>query len=193
MTCGIYSIRATNHIYIGKSVNIEKRWHRHSWLLSHGKHLNKFLQAIVGKYGSDSLAFDVLQECESEQLNSLEVEWIKRYRSSETLEVINMTNGGTGGAPNFYSEETRRKMSESHKGRPATRGRTGQPHSEETRKKISDSNRDKPKTAEHKAKLAEAVRQYAMTHPNPRQGAVVSEETRQKIKDALRYRRERGL
>ena len=57
----------------------------------------------------------------------------------------------SGGKKDFkvpqVSEETRRKLSESHKGKPK---------SDETRRKMSEAKKGKPKTEDHKKKISES-------------------------------------
>jgi hypothetical protein len=78
----------------------------------------------------------------------------------------NMTNGGDGVSGAIISDETKRKLSEAHKGKT---------HSEETRRKISEAKKGKTHSEETKRKIGEA-------HKNP------SEETRRKIGEASKGR-----
>jgi len=78
----------------------------------------------------------------------------------------NMTNGGDGVSGGIISDETKRKLSEAHKGKT---------HSEETRRKISEAKKGKTHSEETKRKIGEA-------HKNP------SEETRRKIGEASKGR-----
>ena len=88
----------------------------------------------------------------------------------------NLTDGGEGGSfkGRTFSEESRKKMSESHKGIPLSeehrksmRGRPawnkGMPCSEETKRKISETNKG---------------------NPGPWEGKQLSEETKRKISEA---------
>lgn len=76
--CGIYCISTPNGSrYIGSSIKIERRWHEHRSNLRHGKHHSARLQAAWDKHGP-ALVFEVLQECEKHELNTLEQEWIDR-------------------------------------------------------------------------------------------------------------------
>ena len=125
--------------------------------------------------------------------------------------LINMTDGGDGRYGAKISEETRIKMSNSHKGKPGAR--TGYKNSDETREKIrqhflihGSPNKDKPKTEEHRRKISETLKKRAdnnwhgrkhseesiqkmrLSHGsgenNPRYGKKHSEETIQKMRES---------
>jgi group I intron endonuclease len=76
--CGIYKItnKVDNMSYIGQSINIEERWKRHKSMA--GKSELPLYRAFA-KYGINNFSFEVLQECQQEQLNDLETYWIKCY------------------------------------------------------------------------------------------------------------------
>lgn len=58
------------------------------------------------------------------------------------------------GKPKPKSEEWRRKVAESHKGKPS--GWKGKKHSEETRRRIAEAHKGKPRSEETRKKIAEA-------------------------------------
>jgi hypothetical protein len=85
--------------------------------------------------------------------------WISYYRE-QGIKLLNCTDGGDGlWNP---SEETRRRLSESHKGQKPTEEHKaklsaffkGKPISEETKRKIGQSNKGKPRSAELRAVLS---------------------------------------
>jgi group I intron endonuclease len=61
MTCGIYLIRcrANGYCYVGKSVNIERRWNQHADALNGGTHHNRRLQRDWNLYGPNAFAFQI--------------------------------------------------------------------------------------------------------------------------------------
>lgn len=73
------------------------------------------------------------------------------------------------------SDETRKKISEAHKGKV---------HSEETRRKMSEAMKGKHHTEETRRKLSEAQK----GRPSPIKGATLSEETRKKMSEAAKNR-----
>ena len=99
---GIYKI--TNKIngkaYIGQSHNIEERWKQHklrSFSLGYSEY-NSCLHKAIRKYGLENFSFEVLEECEPEQLNEREIYWIDYYQtfSSNLDKGYNQTAGGEG-------------------------------------------------------------------------------------------------
>lgn len=80
---GIYKITnlINGKVYIGKSTNIEKRWKEH--LRGPRKNISKMniLYKAFNKYGMINFQFEVLKECSTEELNELEVQYIKEYHS----------------------------------------------------------------------------------------------------------------
>lgn len=79
MTIGIYAISFDNHrlVYIGQSSNIEDRIRRHKSMLVSGQHYNNALQKAHDMYRD--LCITILEECDLEQLDNLEKEWISEF------------------------------------------------------------------------------------------------------------------
>ena len=115
--CGIYKItnKINDKIYIGLSVDIEDRWYEHRRDLNAQKHKNRHLQRAWNKYGEDNFIFEIIIECSEEELRDKEKFYINYYDSYHN--GYNMTLGGDGTIGRFHSLETRKKISESNKGR----------------------------------------------------------------------------
>ena len=159
-------------VYIGKTIQLaEKRMGRHL-VKSQGSRL---VYRASHKYGADNLLFTIVERGLSvEMLDEREKYWIAQL-DCMAPKGYNLTEGGDGGIP---SEETRRKMSESRKGKTL---------SAESRRKISESRfgEDNPffgrkHSAETKAKISITSRgknngNYGKTH---------SAEARRKISEA---------
>ena len=94
MTCGIYKIEnlVNNKIYIGQSIEIEKRWKKH--LSSQDDFL---IHKAIRKYGKNNFNFTILEECKPNQLDEKECFWIKYYNSL-VPKGYNMISGGSNGA-----------------------------------------------------------------------------------------------
>lgn len=92
MTCGIYKITnlINNKIYIGKSVNIQKRWNQHK----NAKDSSPIHLAIQ-KYGINNFVIDILEECSRDELDQKEKYWIQKYNSCFG-DGYNATIGGDG-------------------------------------------------------------------------------------------------
>ncbi len=73
---GIYKIISpTGKIYIGQSINIEKRWEGHKIHNGIGPQLkNSYI-----KYGFESHEKEIIEECSLEQLNGREIYWKKYF------------------------------------------------------------------------------------------------------------------
>lgn len=63
MISGIYAIENiyNNKLYVGSSINIEKRWNRHRKDLVKNRHHNIFMQRSYLKYGDDCFVYFVLE------------------------------------------------------------------------------------------------------------------------------------
>lgn len=75
MSIGIY--RITNKIngksYIGQSIHIERRWEEHCKPSS-----SSLVSKAIHKYGKINFLFEILEECQIEDLDLLEQYWIKK-------------------------------------------------------------------------------------------------------------------
>ena len=90
MTIGIYSLIWDNSdkVYIGQSVNIEKRFISHKSKFNKQKH-SSYLQNMFNKYGMPKLR--VVEQCPISELDNKEKYWI-----SVTMNV-NISEGGSNG------------------------------------------------------------------------------------------------
>ena len=98
----------------------------------------------------------------------------------------NLTDGGDGASGYVFSEETKRKQSEAHKGNTTWLGKT---HSEETKRKMSDTRKGKTHSEETKRKQSEAKKGKTFSEESKRKmseaqkGKSLSEETRRKMSE----------
>lgn len=157
---GIYKITSpSGKVYIGQSADIFQRWRAHE---SEFKNQNKTtnLHNSFSEHGFENHIFEVVKPCEKFELDELE-----RYYQEEYLEnSLNMLLTKTNNSPAKHSEETRVKMSESHK---------GIIFSEEHRKQISKVRLGMTFSEEHRKNMSES-----------RKGKVTSEETKQKMRES---------
>ena len=185
---GIYSIKNTinNKIYVGQSVNLESRFTDHKSALRNNRHFNKHLQDSWNKYGEESFEFNIIEECEDQNLDEREQFYIAKYDSMNPLFGYNRNSGGSTNKQlseelkkhlssvlmgHYVSPETIEKLRISHIGKHlsevakhkvsiASKGRTP---SEETKRRISKANKGRTASEETKRKLSEAHKGHKWT------------------------------
>lgn len=91
---GIYKItnQLNGKIYIGQSVRPNQRWLQHQSEVKMGRS-NTLLYNSMRKYGIENFTFEVIEECQNEELNEREIYWISYYDSFQN--GYNMTPGGS--------------------------------------------------------------------------------------------------
>lgn len=112
-TCGVYRItnKTNEKVYIGKSVNCERRFIQHKYELRHDRAKeNKHLQNAWNKDGEDSFEFAVLEECTPAKLDSVERKWVKHFKSSDPEFGYNKRGAGGGNGGGEHCEETKQRM-----------------------------------------------------------------------------------
>lgn len=94
MSIGIYKIEnLINHkIYIGQSIEIEKRWQKHLNAKD-----NFVIHKALQKYGKENFSFQIIEECDLLDLDNKEQYWINYYNSL-IPNGYNMILGGSNGA-----------------------------------------------------------------------------------------------
>ena len=78
MSVGIYKIEnlITHKVYIGQSRHIEIRWQEHCRPSS-----DSIISRAIRKYGKENFSFEILEECEIDDLNQREEYYIQQYNS----------------------------------------------------------------------------------------------------------------
>ncbi len=176
-TCGVYSITSpSGKVYVGSSLNIEKRWKRYRQLdcVKQPK-----LFRSLSKYGHINHSFKILIECSESEL----FEWEHHYANYfKTIE-----NGLNCIIPNFKDvkgivcKETRLKISIAGKGKIT---------SEETKAKMSAASIGRKKTPEQieKTRQANIGRKHTAEHIEKNRMAHIgtkrTEETKAKMREA---------
>lgn len=126
----------TDKWYIGQTINPLIRFNCHIDRAINKKDKTYFYNSIR-KYGLENFVYCVLEEnVLRENLNMREIDWIEYYDSFYC--GYNMTAGGN---QTIFSEEFKRKLSESHKGNPGYWTNKHLP--EEIKKRISKSHKGK--------------------------------------------------
>lgn len=94
---GIYIItnKLNGKIYIGQSINIEERWKQHIYKAFNENEIgyNSAIHQAFRKYGVENFDFSVLEECDQEELDDKEIQWIKD-KNSMSPNGYNILAGG---------------------------------------------------------------------------------------------------
>lgn len=159
---GIYKITSpTGKVYIGQSIEIGRRksYYKQMKCTRQPKIYNS-----LKKHGWDKHKFEIIHECQREELNKLEVYYISLFKSFNSEFGLNLQSGGD---VKLQSEETKRKISLANKGRVI---------SIESRKKLSEAHKGKILSKEVRANMSKAQ--------NLR--APASEDTKRKVREGIR-------
>ena len=142
---GIYAIKNTENgkVYIGQSVDVEYRICNHFGRLRAGKHYNEHLQRSYTR-NPDVFTWELLETCNIDELDKKEIDTIAQYNSTNPEFGYNLQYGGQ--TEHKATEETRRKMSQSKKGKKFT---------EDHKRKIGEANRGRVATDECRKKIAQ--------------------------------------
>lgn len=188
---GIYCIRniVDNKRYVGSAKCLKIRKSKHFNSLKRNNHFNNYLQNAWNKYNEENFVFEILEIIQD--LNILlerEDFYILFYKSNNPEFGYNIRKNATNNLGIKYSEESKKKMSESMKGIPKT---------EEAKKNLSEAKKGIPLSEEHRIKLInsrkgrkhtpetlEKMRLANLGEKNPMYGKSPSEETRKKMSDA---------
>lgn len=173
-----------NKIYIGQTVQPDKRWYQHKYDSTKDRIPSLISQAIK-KYSNSSFEFEVIVCCKSyEDANELETLLVKQYNSHvSNNQGYNISLGGMN-AP--ITEEVKEKMSLAKKGKKL---------SYEHARKISKANtgkiahnKGKPVSVEIKNKISNTMKNIEFTEAHKNNlsvalsGRKLSEETKNKLK-----------
>lgn len=87
---GIYKFESkkTHKVYIGQSVNINKR----KWEHLNNPSNNSLIDKRLKEYGEEAFDFEILELCKPEELDEKEKYWINYYDSYKN--GYNLTKGG---------------------------------------------------------------------------------------------------
>jgi hypothetical protein len=174
---GIYKITSpTKKVYIGQSINIEKRFKQYKSLNS--KQQPRLNYSFL-KYGVEIHIFEVIEECSIELLNERERYWQEYYNVIE-INGLNCHLTKTNEKKRQVSEETKEKhRKKTGKNHPSF----GKKRTDEQKKRMSEAQKKvikKPMSKETKLKLSE----IRCGNKNPFYGKKHKKETIYKISKA---------
>lgn len=115
--------------YVGQVITRRFKERQYKWACLSQPYSGEVINRARAKYGLDAFDFEILKECEDDELDYWEMYYIKELNTKVPY-GYNLTDGGEGMTGYTHSAETRKKISEYHKGKH---------RSAETRKKISES------------------------------------------------------
>ena len=163
---------------------IERVYNYHKSREEHNRSYNKHLLRSIEKHGFE--AFEVIEEFDvaysKEELDKLEIKYIKEFNCLNP----NGYNNDEGGNEGKFCEESRRLLSEKKSGE--NNPFYGKKHSEETRKKMSEAHKGKcvgenhPMYGKHQSEETKEKNRQAHLKEN------LSEETRIKMSTKAKQR-----
>ena len=164
----IYRIDIGKYYYFGQTVQPRKRMNEHLNKLKKERHVNPKMQNVYNKTFDDP-RFSILLYCEKDELNYYEQALIDKHFNDK----FNMNLNPKADVPpstkgRKHSEETKKKISESHKGlkkgislseehkKKIGEASKGRKHSEETKKKIGKVWKGRKHSEESKNKISKS-------------------------------------
>ncbi len=134
-------------VYIGSASNFRYRRKHHRHYLNTNQHHNKYLQHSWNKYGEDAFIWTILEIIKDKsKLDEIEQKWLDIYNCFAPNNGYNIRTKAENNLGVRHSEEAKKKISESNKGK--------HPISEEHRKAVSKARTGLKHTEEAKAKMS---------------------------------------
>ena len=157
MSCGIYKITSpSNKIYIGQSKDIDRRWKGYK---KYKAKAQTILCRSFLKYGTDNHIFEIIEECDINDLNIRERYWQDYYdvlNKGLNCELVNTDN-----LTKIFSEETLIRMSTSKIGNKNPMFNRKQ--TDEFKKSVSENNRNRIVSKETRLKMSESGKRKIIT------------------------------
>jgi len=197
---GIYKIviKSSGYIYIGSSVNLQRRRSEHFSDLRLKKHPNRFLQRCFNKYGKDALTFTIIELCTSSETIQREQYYIDTLNPK-----LNMCKIAHSCLGMKMSEENKRKASIRMKNkmknpklrehlRKATKKQFEDPKMRERHREAVVAsfleNPERNKGFKHTAETKKKISESKKGSPAPNKGAPHSASTKEKMSKKAKER-----
>ena len=96
--CGVYGIKnvKSGKMYIGKSVDVYRRWRSHFVKLGKGIHINPHLQSSYNKYGESFFVCGVIEQCARDVIDRREKDIVLEYNTVKEGYNVKVPNGEGG-------------------------------------------------------------------------------------------------
>lgn len=176
---GIYKITSPSEkIYIGQSIDIERRFKHYKRMAC--KQQVKIYNSML-KYGVDAHIFEILELCDTEELNNRERYYQELYDSvNNGLNLFYVKSEHFNGA---HSEESKKKISDSKKGKTFTDEHKYKIGLSNSRRVISDETKEKHRlNGLGKKASPETIEKQIQS----RLGSKRSEETKKKMSESAK-------
>jgi len=176
---GIYKITSpSNKVYIGQSIDIERRFRHYKRLVC--KEQVKIHNSLL-KYGVNAHIFEVIELCETEELNNRERHYQDLYDSvANGLNLLYVKSEHFNGG---HSDESKKKISDSLKGRTFTDEHKYKIGLSNSRRIISPETKEKHRVAGLGKKASPETIQKQILK---RLGSKRSEETKKKMSESAK-------
>jgi len=159
---GIYKItNPQGEIYIGCTVDWERRQYEYLNLKVKGR--SKIKDSLI-KFGTINHKFELIEECNKEELYEKEIFYIQKYNCVET--GLNIRMGGRHG---YLTEDTKQNISKALKGRRNTWIKKGQGLGRHYNEKS-------------KEKISKGLKEYYKLNPSIKKKKILNEEIVKEIR-----------
>jgi group I intron endonuclease len=178
---GIYKITSpSDRVYIGQSIDIERRFRHYKRMIC--KEQIKIYNSLL-KYGVDAHIFEVLELCDTEELNNRERHYQDLYDSvANGLNLLYVKSEHFNGG---HSEESKKKISDSLKGRKLSEEHKYKIGLNNSRRGMSDETKEKHRLGRLGKKASpETIAKQILK----RLGSKRSEETKKKMSESAKKR-----
>lgn len=161
-TAGIYKIEnmKSKKVYIGSSIDIDKRFGQHRAKLKDGSHANAHLQSAWEKYGPSAFRFLILTTTVNvDCLEEVEQQFIDSYRErgADLYNIRPVANTNRGMK---HSAQSRKNMSDAQKKRYQGKRPHDVVYTDEVRAKISAAGKGRVFSEETRAKISAKRKEY---------------------------------
>ena len=134
--------------YVGQTIKtLQRRLSEHKCDKRHNPYKINWIKKLDRLELLDLLKIEILEKCSEVQLNEKERLWIQKFKN-EGNKLVNLTDGGDGVPGRICDKETRKKISESNKGKKM---------SDKAKKRISDKKKGIKLTTKHKISIRKGV------------------------------------